>query len=154
MHAMKVKRAPVWDPVSTPTFWINQASRALMRRFEEQLRPLGFGMAYLPVVIALEENGPLQQKDLLERAYVEQPTMAALLARMERDGLITRTPAPDDGRARLVSLTPKAKALLPIVKEAMFEVVERALAGVSARDRATLVALLQVVVKNLGVVTS
>jgi len=146
---MKVKKSPRWAPESVPTFWINHASRLLMRLFEQSLRPLGFGMAYLPVAIALEEGGPLLQKDLADRAHVEQPTMAALLTRMDRDGLIAREPHPDDKRASLVSLTAVAKARVPVAKERLIEMAERALSGLSAAERATLVELLQRVVKNL-----
>src|ERR1700679_2036033 len=99
---MKKRQQQKWDPTQSPTFWINHASRGIMRRFEERLRPLGFGMAYLRVAMALREHGPLQQKALLEHAAIEQPTMTALLKRMERDGLIKRTPDPDDARAHLV----------------------------------------------------
>lgn len=138
-----------WDPGSAPTFWINHASRLIMRRFEERLRPLGFGMAYLPVAIALEERGPLQQKDLLRYARIEQPTMAALLARMERDRLIARKSDPTDARARLVALTPRAKSVLASVKEAMAAVVEEAMIGISEADRNVLAMSLQRVVHNL-----
>src|SRR5690349_1750469 len=103
---MKVER-PAWNPAASPTFWINHASRMLMREFEQRLRPLDFGMAYLPVAVALEGGAALPQKDLAERARVEQPTMAALLTRMARDGLISRAPHPTDKRAALISLTPK-----------------------------------------------
>lgn len=146
---MKVKAGPRWDPASAPTFWINHASRLLMRRFEQALRPLGFGMAYLPVVIALEENGALLQKELAERAHVEQPTMAALLARMERDGLIARGPHPNDRRASLISLTAKAKERLPEAKARLAEIAGQATSGLGERDRATLLSLLRRVVENL-----
>jgi MarR family transcriptional regulator, transcriptional regulator for hemolysin len=102
------------------------------------------------VAIALEEHGPLQQKDLLRYARVEQPTMAALLARMERDRLIARKSDPTDARARLVALTPRAKSVLASVKEAMAAVVEEAMAGISETDRNVLVRALQLVVRNLG----
>jgi MarR family transcriptional regulator for hemolysin len=95
-------------------------------------------MAYLPVVLALQENGSLLQKQLAEKSHVEQPTMAVLLARMERDGLIARTPHPDDKRASQIRLSAK-----------LAEVAERATAGVSDRERATLIALLRRVVGNL-----
>lgn len=147
---MNVKRAPpAWDPQAWPTFWINHASRLLMRHFEQRLRPLGFGMAYLPVVLALEEKGAHVQSELAELAHVEQPTMAALLARMERDGLIHRTPHPSDGRARQISLSAKAKARLPDARVGMSEIAERAMSGFSARERTTFVALLRRVVGNL-----
>jgi DNA-binding MarR family transcriptional regulator len=120
-----------------------------MRRFEQRLRPLDFGMAYLPVVIALKENGALLQKQLAQHARVEQPTMAALLARMERDGLISREPHPSDKRASQISLSAKAKERLPLAKERLGEIAEQATSGFSERERATLVALLRRVVNNL-----
>ena len=107
-------------------------------------------MAYLPVAIALEQHGPLKQKDLLAHARVEQPTMTALLGRMERDRLIARKSDPTDARARLVTLTPHAKSVLAQVKKAMATVVEEAMAGVREADRKVLVEALQLVVQNLG----
>ncbi|MBJ6759939.1 MarR family transcriptional regulator [Myxococcaceae bacterium JPH2] len=146
---MNIKRGPRWDPESAPTFWINHASRLLMRHFEQRLRPLDFGMAYLPVVFALEENGSLLQRQLAELAHVEQPTMAALLTRMERDGLITREPHPSDKRASQIVLSAKAKARVPAAKEQLWEVAEQATAGFTARERATLISLMRRMVENL-----
>jgi DNA-binding MarR family transcriptional regulator len=77
--------------------------------------------------------------------------MAALLARMERDGLISRKPHPTDKRATEVSLTATAKARVPVAKEEMFAIAERAVSGFSDRERATLLSLLQRVVQNLDV---
>lgn len=139
-----------WKPETTPSFWINHASRLLMRHFEERLRPLGFGAAYLPVVGALNEDGPLLQRDLALRAHVEQPTMAALLLRMERDGLIERTPHPTDKRASQINLTPKAHETLPVAMASLGEVAEQLLTGFTAAERATFLALLQRAAKNLA----
>lgn len=147
---MHVKSGPQWDFTAAPTFWINHASRGIMKRFEERLRPHDLGMAYLPVIVSLYEDGPLSQRELLERARIEQPTMAALLARMERDGLIVRKPDPSDARSRVISLSAKGRARLPIVMEAMQEVVDQALAGIDAGERAMLMDVLQRVVKNLA----
>lgn len=146
---MKVKRDPDWDPEAAHSFWINHASRVLMRRFEQRLRPLDFGMAYLPVVLALEEDGALLQKDLAERAHVEQPTMAALLARMERDGLVAREPHPTDKRASQIRLTAKAKSRLPLAKEVLRNVAETVTTGFSEKERDTFLKLLRRAVQNL-----
>ena len=146
---MKVKGRSDWDPQSAPTFWINHASRVILRRFEASLRPLGFGVAYLPVVALINEGEQLLQKDLAERAHVEQPTMAALLARMERDGLIARQAHPSDRRASVVALTAKAKARFPEAKKRLTENADAAVAGFSDEEKATLMAMLQRVVRNL-----
>ena len=136
--------------MSAPTFWINQASRMIMRRFEERLRPLGFGVAYLPVAVTLDEHGALQQKELLDHVAIEQPTMTALLARMERDRLVVRKPDPDDARARRVSLTAHGKRVLEDVKATLPHVVDDALVGVTTEDQATLLRILRRIVENLG----
>jgi len=106
-------------------------------------------MSNLPVVVALEESGALLQKDLAELAHVEQPTMAEMLTRMQRDGMISREPHPEDKRASLISLTRKASGRLPKAKEALWQGEQEATAGLSERERALLLELLQRVVKNL-----
>ncbi|WP_413733409.1 MarR family winged helix-turn-helix transcriptional regulator [Sodalis sp. RH21] len=146
---MKINDNSQWAPESLTTFWINQASRLLMRTFEQQLRPLNFGMAYLPVAIALEEKGDMQQKQLAEYASVEQPTMAALLVRMERDGLIVRKPHPVDKRSSYISLTEQARATLPQVKENLFGVVEQATRGMTEGECSALISSLQRLINNL-----
>ena len=143
-------RQVLWDPTSVPTFWINHASRLLMRHFDERLRPLGLSMAYLHVAITIQEHGPLQQTELLRFVHVEQPTMAALLKRMERDRLISRKPDPRDSRAKLVALTSRARTAVANAKDMMTKVVEEALAGVSEPDQRRLVELLQLVIRNLS----
>jgi MarR family transcriptional regulator for hemolysin len=147
---MKVQRDVPFDPTVSPTFWVNHASRALMREFERALRPLGFGMAYLPVLVALAEDGTLLQKDLAQRARVEQPTMAALLTRMERDGLIRREKHPTDGRAVRIALTSRAEANLADALDALAAVAERATSGFDPDEKSAVIALMQRMLTNLG----
>jgi len=146
---MHVKTARSWAPESSPTFWVNHASRLIVRHFEQRLRPLEFGWAYFPVVVALKESGKLTQKELAERAKVEQPTMAALLARMDRDGLIARESNAADKRSSWISLSAKAKVRLPGAMKQLAEVVELALWGLSSDECATLIAMLRRIVSNL-----
>ena len=64
------------------------------------------------VVAALREEGPLRVTDLAARESVAQPTMTVLINRLEREGLVARTPDPADGRATLVAVTPVGLARL------------------------------------------
>lgn len=146
---MNRKLAPPWTPTKAHSFWINHASRLLVRSFETALRPLGLGFAYFPVVMELEASGPLQQKELAERAHVEQPTMAALVARMERDGLLVRTPHPTDRRSSLIALTPKAKRLLPDAREVLTTAAARVTKGFTREEREAFMSLLVRAVANL-----
>jgi len=149
---MSAKRSQMaWDPTNSASFWINRTSRTLLRLHESRLRPLGLSMGQLPVLIALEERGPLPQKELALSASVEQPTMAELLARMEREGLIERTPNPEDKRGSLTKLTRSGRARLSKAKAALLENEALATAGLAADSKATLIQLLQGVLANLDI---
>ncbi|WP_437653331.1 MarR family winged helix-turn-helix transcriptional regulator [Sorangium sp. So ce1182] len=143
------KRSESWDPRSSASFWINHASKALMRLQDGRLRPLGFGMRQMPVLHALGDGGSMSQKELARFAGVEQPTMAEMLARMERDGVVERAPDPKDGRASRTSLTRRALLRLPQLKEELIEVEREAMTGFSAAEKELLLTLLQRVARNL-----
>ena len=91
------------------------AARILTALLAERLRPIGLAPAQFLVLQELwgacAAEGAMTQRDLALRVGVEQATMAATLKRMERDGLITRHPHPEDHRAQLIVLTPRAAAL-------------------------------------------
>jgi MarR family transcriptional regulator for hemolysin len=101
------------DVLATPGHLISVAARGFARLSEARLKPLGFGVGHLPVLIALRDGRADTQRDLARFAKVEQPPMAQMLARMERDGLINRTPDVSDKRYRHIALTQMANARLP-----------------------------------------
>jgi len=139
----------LWDPESTPAFWVHRASRALLRHFDARLRPFGFAMSHLPVLRALAVDRSMSQTELALAARVEQPTMAETLARMVRDGVAQREPNPNDGRGTLVSLTRRSRARLPRARAALMEANGEAMAGLTDAEQALLRQLLGRVVVNL-----
>jgi MarR family transcriptional regulator for hemolysin len=138
-----------WDPESTAAFWINRASRGLLRNFDARLRPFGFAMSHLPVLRALAGGRSLSQTELAQVARVEQPTMAETLARMVRDGVVQREPNPKDKRGALVSLTRRSQARLSKARAALVQADREAMAGLSDAEKALLRQLLERVVRNL-----
>lgn len=131
-------------------YMVNWAARLFARAIDRRLKPLGLSSAHMPVMFALGEARELSQKALAEAASIEQPTMAATLARMERDGLVRRRPDPGDRRAMLFSLTPAAAEKADAVQAAVAEVNARALAGLKPRERALFLDMLARVVAALG----
>lgn len=91
----------------------------------------------------------MSQTELARWAKVEQPSMAQLLGRMERDGLIERQADPADRRASLISLTDKARENLPagraILRQGNVEMTH----GLSQDEVGTLVSLLARVLENV-----
>jgi len=130
-------------------FWVNLASRTIVRVIDAQLRPLGFSIGHLPVLRALAEGGSLAQKELARLARVEQPTMAEVLARMERDNLVERRPNPDDKRGSLTSLSRSARARFPKAAEILVEGERQAMTGFSEEEKALFISFLRRLVQNL-----
>lgn len=137
------------DVLTTPGHLISLAARGFARLSEARLKPLGFGVGHLPVLVALEEGRADTQRDLARFARVEQPPMAQMLGRMERDGLIVRSPDPADGRSSRVALTPAARGRLPEAIGVLLHGNQEALAGFTEAEAAQLTQLLQRVIANL-----
>lgn len=147
---MKNLPQPDWDPQSAVAFWLNQTSRAVMRLHESRLRPLGLSMGQIHVLMGMEEQGSMSQKALVAWAQVEQPTMAEMLGRMERDGFVKREPDPDDKRSTRVSLTRKGRSRLAEARAALTENEEKVTHGFSTAEKALLKRMLARVMGNVA----
>jgi len=124
----------------------NLLARLLAQALASEIAPLGLAPAQFTVLVELWREPGLTQRQLVERLDIEQGTMTATLARMERDGLILRRPHKDDGRARSIRLTAKAESALPKAIEAAMAVNSLALAPLSAGERRVLLTLMQRVI--------
>ena len=142
------------DVLSTPGHLISLAARGFTRLSEARLKPLGFGVGHLPVLVALRDGQASTQRDLARFARIEQPPMAQMLARMERDGLIRRTPDPADGRSSRITLTDAAQARLPDAIAVLLTGNREVLEGFSDEEATTLVQLLTRLIDNLERVAS
>jgi MarR family transcriptional regulator for hemolysin len=138
-----------FDVLSTPGHLISLAARGFARLSEARLKPLGFGVGHLPVLVALQDGRAGNQRDLAHFAKVEQPPMAQMLARMERDGLIRRSPDPDDGRSSRIALTRAALSSMPDAIAALLEGNREALDGFTDEEAQQLAVLLQRLIANL-----
>lgn len=121
---------------------VNRAARLLRRLADRRLAPLGLSSGYLPVLTALMPGEALSQKALTEQAGIEQPTMAATLSRMERDGIITRQPDPDDRRSSRFVLSGATSSKVGAIRSVVEALNEDAMAGLDDADRARLRQLL------------
>ncbi len=105
----------------------------------------GLNQARLVILMLLEtaESGSLRSSELADHSSVSRATITGLLDTMEKSGLVTRTPDPNDRRASRVSITPRGRTLLEKVQPQLFQWTARCLAGFSARERKQLVSLLR-----------
>ena len=142
------------DVLSTPGHLISLAARGFARLSEARLKPLGFGVGHLPVLVALRDGRASTQRDLVRFARIEQPPMAQMLARMERDGLIQRMPDPADGRSSRITLTKVARARLPDAVAVLLRGNREVLCDFTDEEVGLLVALLTRLIASLDRIAS
>jgi DNA-binding MarR family transcriptional regulator len=138
-----------WHPEAMPALAVNRIARMLLKLEDERLKPVGVTSSQLPVLVALKNGERRTQKELAQLAGVEQPSMAQLLARMERDNLVRREPSPDDGRSSLVLLTDHALSQLEPGRDVLRRIDAEACAGFSEDERTMLLTLLKRMAANV-----
>ena len=121
-----------------------RAARALARRFDEALRPVGITNGQFSLLMSLNRPQPATMRSVASLLAMDRTTLTAALKPLERRGLVEVHPDPKDRRSRLITLTPEGLSLLsravPIWEKT--HKVVAALAGEEAdRLRAQLLAL-------------
>jgi DNA-binding MarR family transcriptional regulator len=94
------------------------ASRSAADRIFRAVHDAGFDdvtIAQSRLVMGLDPGGT-RLTVLAERAQIAKQTATSLVDKLERAGYVERVPDPSDGRARLVRMTPRAEAALPIAR--------------------------------------
>ncbi|MGA4508407.1 MarR family winged helix-turn-helix transcriptional regulator [Propionibacteriaceae bacterium G1746] len=81
---------------------------------DKALRPLGLDVGDYEILVSLSEapNRELRMSQLAAQVHQSRSRLTHGIARMERDGLVSRTPAADDGRGVVAILTDEGFALL------------------------------------------
>jgi DNA-binding MarR family transcriptional regulator len=112
------------------------------RRANAHFEPNGMTADQFVVLSILAEEEGLSQRAIVDRAFSDPNTIAAILRRLEDKELLRREEHPDDGRARCVYLTPQGRKLqeqLALGAEGLLKDLDELF---SAEERATLCALL------------
>lgn len=92
-------------------YLLRQADQTLSAPFYAELNKCGVARSEWRVLTVLCELGELPVVDLAAAALSPQPTVTHALRRLEKRGLITRTPGENDKRQRFISLTPTGAEL-------------------------------------------
>jgi DNA-binding MarR family transcriptional regulator len=114
----------------------------LTNTLREAVLPPGMNSAQARTLLALHDAGPQRVTDLARLDHLKQPTMSAVLIRMERLGWVRRLEDKDDLRAVIVRLTPAGERIANQLIAARTTVLQSYLETLSSADRAALTAAL------------
>ncbi|WP_428643510.1 MarR family winged helix-turn-helix transcriptional regulator [Roseibium sp.] len=133
------------------TMLVVDLARLLRRRFEAELTKVDTGLTAgeARTLFYVWRLPGQRQAALAEAMYVEPMTLVGYLDTLEKAGLIKRCPDPNDKRAKLIELTPKADPVLDRIGGALKKVRTKALEDVPPDDRQILETLLQTMKDSL-----
>ncbi|WP_380873559.1 MarR family transcriptional regulator [Sphingomonas sp. DBB INV C78] len=91
---------------------VQRAARALARRFDDALRPVGLTSGQFSLMMSLNRPIPPSIKSVADFLAMDRTTLTAALKPLERRGLVNVTTDPADRRSRLLTLTVEGRAVL------------------------------------------
>ena len=136
------------DSLGFMTITVNRLLNACLRR---RMRDAGIDLTgeQWGVLVMLWNRGAMTQDGMAASACVDKSSMSRVLALMEEKGLVDRRVDPANARRKIVRATRAAQALQTDSLAVAREVLERALSGISAHDRAVCLNVLATVKENL-----
>jgi DNA-binding MarR family transcriptional regulator len=127
-------------------FLVNDVSRLYIQQFDRLAREqIGLSQAQCRLVGVLashEGDELLSQTELAQRLGLSTMAVGGLCDRMAAAGWIRREPSPTDRRINRLQLEPRARKALTAALAIGDDLTTRALAPLSAAERAQLLALL------------
>jgi len=124
---------------------LQRAARAVARRFDAALRPLGLTSGQFSLLMSLNRPEPASIGNVSALLAMDRTTLTANLKPLERRGLVTVTVDAADKRTRRLTLTPTGRALLgaavPVWRRAHAEIARLVTGSSSDHLRADLRAL-------------
>ncbi|HOJ89117.1 MAG: MarR family winged helix-turn-helix transcriptional regulator [Pseudothermotoga sp.] len=122
--------------------------RLHFRILQEELEKHDIHPGQPPMLILIEKNNGITQNEIADKLNVRAATVAIMLRRMERAGLIQKRQDENDRRVQHVYLTEKGKNICGILKERAERIEQIAMQGFSESERQELVKLLDRVITN------
>jgi DNA-binding MarR family transcriptional regulator len=131
LHAAR-SRSPL---LGRPGFLIRRLHQLHCALFIEETRDYDITPVQYSLMTALAARGKLEQSILALEIGMERSSVAEVVPRMQRRGLLTRRRSLEDGRVKLISLTRKGANLLKRMARAVQRAHDRTIEQLEAPDR-------------------
>lgn len=111
--------------------------------FAERMAPYGLKQIDFSVLSLLAHNPGATSRQLCNTLEILPPNLVSLVSTLDSRGLIERRPHPHDGRAVGLHLTEAGEKLIREAEQTVVQLEADASARLTARERETLIRLLQ-----------
>ena len=134
----------------SPLHLLHRAGQCAGDVFTSQIGSLELTPRQFAVLTTVASAEGLSQTDLVERTGIDRSTLADIVARMLKKGLLQRRRTKDDARAYAVRLTEEGQRLLQLAKPVVEDVDQRLLEPVPVKRRQQFLEDLALLVGVLG----
>jgi DNA-binding MarR family transcriptional regulator len=119
----------------SPIHLLHRAGQCAGDIFHSEMKIGGLTPRQLAVLMTVAQNEGLSQTGLVDRTGIDRSTLADIVRRMQRKGILQRRRTREDARAYAVKLTDEGRRVLRIAEPVGKKVDERILEALPARHR-------------------
>jgi DNA-binding MarR family transcriptional regulator len=145
-----MKRDASLDRLSrSPIHLLHRAGQCAGDIFQTEMKDGDLTPRQLAVLMTVAQNEGLSQTGLVERTGIDRSTLADIVRRMQKKGLLQRRRTKEDARAYAVKLTEEGRRVLRSAEPLAKRVDERILEALPGKQREQFIDELQAIVATL-----
>ncbi len=111
--------------------WVAMTAHAMRRALDTELARENITLRQWEVLAWIAHDGEQSQSELAEKLGIEAPTLAGVLARMERDGWLERYSCPKDRRKKRIRTSAQAQEVWNRMVECCHRVRSQSVRGLT-----------------------
>jgi DNA-binding MarR family transcriptional regulator len=144
----RVRTGDLWLDSYFP-YRLYRASKKLQLRLQARLRAQRMNESQWHVIAVLKAYGALSIGEIVDATLMEQPTVSRVVARLEKNGLVSRRASTRDSRMALISLTAPGTEVFKQIVPAALRHQDLALDGINRKEIAQVLAALEKIEDNI-----
>jgi len=144
------KESKIVQLEQSPIHLLHRAGQCAGDVFQSEMRTEDLTPRQYAVLVAVAENEGLSQTNLVEMTGIDRSTLADIIRRMLKKGLVQRRRTKEDARAYAVKLTEEGRRILRSAEPMARRVDDRILQALPAAQRDRFLTDLNTIVDALG----
>lgn len=120
------------EPLANPFIAVSKKYLSALAKLVTQL---SIDRYHYVLILIDSHKGNLTQKALAEILHIDKSYMVTILDYLEERDMVMRKKNPEDRREQLIKLTSRAENCLPVIRDAIRELNERAFQNISESNK-------------------
>lgn len=129
---------------------LNKITKDYLGALTHKLDNIDLERHFFALVIIADSNEKITQKEFADRLEIDKVTAVKMLDYLSKEDYVVREINVKDRREHFLKLTPKAKKDLPQIREAIGELNNTLLKGISEKEMVTFIKCLESIREELN----